>query len=144
MFASITVSWLAVVLSFSSPLWIWRRFSDSLPVPVRSLTESVWPMIESNWISRAAGYKKVCCQYFLTKSQCETAQLCPGPLTRRKPILGSLALSLFLSVLCPAVQLSQTPGMSQTCAGGGEKQRGRCQLFVGAETRAGWLAGCKS
>ena len=78
---------------------------------LRSLTEPVWPMIESNWSSRAAeqegrrtgGYKKVCCQYFLTKSQCETAQ-CPG-----LPWSGSTnkaqthtGISLSLSLLCPA------------------------------------------
>ena len=137
--ASIIVSW-----KVSSLLWVSRRFSDSRLVALLTpdspvLTESVGRWLR---VTGAAGYKKVCCQYFLTKSQCETAQLDPGlaPLTRRKPILGSRSLSLSLSV--STVQPSQTPGMSQTCAGGGEKQRGRCQLFVGAESTpelAGWL-----
>ena len=88
-------------------------------------------------VTGAAGHKKVCCQYFLTKSQCETGQVWLGlaPLTRRKPILGC-----GLSLCC--VQPSQTPGMSPTCAGGGgETKRGRCQLFVGAEgaIAGGWL-----
>ena len=116
---------------------------------LRSLTEPVWPMIESNWSSRAAeqegrrtgGYKKVCCQYFLTKSQCETAQ-CPGLPWSGSTNKAQTHTGISLSLCC--VQPGQTPGMSQTCAGGGEKQRGRCQLFVGAETRpdqtrAGWI-----
>ena len=125
-------------------MWISRRFGDSQLVPTRtaSLTESAGRWLR---VTGAAGYKKVCCQYFLTKSQCETAQLWPAlpSLTRRKPILGSLSLSLSLSlsVVSSSAKHQAWAGLVLEVGRGEEKQRGRCQLFVGAETRAGWLAG---
>ena len=127
-------------------MWLSRRFGDSQPVPAS--VAPVWQRVSGRWlrVTGAAGYKKVCCQYFLTKSQCETAQLWPGlaPLTRRKPILGSLSLSLSLSLLCPA-----QPNTSQAWARlvlevrlAGEKQRGsRCHncLLGRRVLAAGWL-----
>ena len=114
-------------------MWLSRRFGDSQLVPAS--VAPVWQRVSGRWlrVTGAAGYKKVCCQYFLTKSQCETAQLWPGlaPLTRRKPILGSLSLSL--SVVSSSANHQAWAGLVLEVGRGEEKQRGRCQLFVGAE-----------